>query len=122
MFYINKVNGDINFDKKNIESQIEVIKLLMNLNQRYNNDFIDTDDDRISIYSTEYRITLSSHIFTFRMEKYNFPSYKKLVDDYHMMDLVEFILMYGKNPVFEKHGHQTQEDLDQIISALLSIQ
>lgn len=53
---------------KNIESQIEIVKLLINLYLRFDDDFIEADDDSIAIYSREKSITLFTDLFLFSIE------------------------------------------------------
>lgn len=106
-----------------IESQIEIVKLLINLYLRFDDKFIieQPDDDGISIFSTEKIITLFSYFFTFRIEKTQISDYEKTINDYNTMDLLEFVLIHGKNPIFKQHEYQSQENLEQIVSALQSI-
>lgn len=104
-----------------IESQIEIVKLLIDLYLRFDDDFIETDDDDIEIYSRKKSITLFSDIFIFRIEQPQISDYEKIINDYNTMDLFEFILIHGKNPIFKQHEYQSQENLDHIVSALRSI-
>lgn len=106
---------------KNIESQIEIVKLLINLYLRFDDDFIETDDGDIAIYSRKKRITLFSDLFIFRIEMSQISDYEKIINDYNTMDLLEFILIHGKNPIFKQHEYQSQENLEKIQSALESI-
>ena len=60
-----------------IESQIEIVKLLIDLYLRFDDDFIETDDDDIEIYSRKKSITLFSDIFIFRIELPQISDYEK---------------------------------------------